>query len=436
MLKRFLGSIIFVLPLIISAQGIKFENNLGWEQLKQKAKAENKYIFIDAYASWCIPCKKMENEVFQVKQVGDYINTHFISVRMQMDTSKNDDENIKAMYDEAHALQQQYNIIAFPTYLFFSPEGNIVHRYSGAMQDSLFLKLTANALNPEKQYYSLLDAYKKGQKDYSKLSYLANISVRIGEDSLANRIALDYLHNYINKLPEKELLLKKHLDFVTSFSSILSSNDKPFQLFYKEGKKIDDILGKQGMSKFIVLDIITKEEIQPRIWPNKKAIAIAPNWDVLTSILSKKYNSYYTDLAVLDAQLKWFKQKKDRQQEIKYTVRMYETYGLDTAGIGWALINNTLDALFFKYCNDKDTLNKAIGWMEMILKAHPDDWHDIDTYANLLYKVGRKEEAINWERKALQMEIEAAKKDSRDPNPEYQETLDKMKKGIPTWVSN
>ena len=38
--------------------GIYFENSLTWEQVEQKAKDENKYIFIDCYATWCGPCKE------------------------------------------------------------------------------------------------------------------------------------------------------------------------------------------------------------------------------------------------------------------------------------------------------------------------------------------------------------------------------------------
>lgn len=53
----------------------------------------------------------------------------------------------------------------------------------------------------------------------------------------------------------------------------------------------------------------------------------------------------------------------------------------------------------------------------------------IDTYANLLHKLGRTKEAIEWQEKAL------AKVDA-DSKAEYQATLDKMKKGEPTWVKD
>jgi tetratricopeptide (TPR) repeat protein len=47
-----------------------------------------------------------------------------------------------------------------------------------------------------------------------------------------------------------------------------------------------------------------------------------------------------------------------------------------------------------------------------------------DTYANLLYKFGKKQEAIEWETKAAQ---------ALPNNKEIADTLDKMKKGVRTW---
>jgi thiol:disulfide interchange protein len=48
----------------VRAQGLKFETGLNWEQVKQKAKAENKLIFLDVMATWCGPCKYMDANVY------------------------------------------------------------------------------------------------------------------------------------------------------------------------------------------------------------------------------------------------------------------------------------------------------------------------------------------------------------------------------------
>ncbi|MBL7708461.1 MAG: thioredoxin family protein, partial [Chitinophagaceae bacterium] len=55
-------TLLFLLfPLFALAQnnsGIQFQN-LSWSQLLAKAKTENKLIFVDAFTTWCGPCKQM-----------------------------------------------------------------------------------------------------------------------------------------------------------------------------------------------------------------------------------------------------------------------------------------------------------------------------------------------------------------------------------------
>ena len=52
----------------------------------------------------------------------------------------------------------------------------------------------------------------------------------------------------------------------------------------------------------------------------------------------------------------------------------------------------------------------------------------IDTYANLLYKTGKKKLAVQWEEKALKLV-----KEKNEDTVGYAETLEKMKKGEKTW---
>lgn len=51
----------------------------------------------------------------------------------------------------------------------------------------------------------------------------------------------------------------------------------------------------------------------------------------------------------------------------------------------------------------------------------------LDTYANLLYRLGRTKEAIDTEKKALDLAPLDAHKQR------FQKTIDKMKKVEPTW---
>ncbi len=91
-------------------------------------------------------------------------DNNFISVKIQMDTTKQDNEQIRCQYSTAANFALEYKITSFPTYLFFSPAGKLVDKHIGYLKDSDFVILTNNALNPEKQYYTVLENYKIGKK--------------------------------------------------------------------------------------------------------------------------------------------------------------------------------------------------------------------------------------------------------------------------------
>jgi hypothetical protein len=63
----------------------------------------------------------------------------------------------------------------------------------------------------------------------------------------------------------------------------------------------------------------------------------------------------------------------------------------------------------------------------------------LDTKANLLYKVGRRDEAISSEESALEEDNLNARRRGQDKGAyfdEYTATIAKMKKGEPTWPQN
>src|SRR5688572_603672 len=85
------------MPLAVLSQnnGIQFEKGLNWEQVKAKAKKENKHIFLDFYTTWCGPCKRMEKEVYANDTVANFFNQKFISVQVQMDETEKDTDETK-----------------------------------------------------------------------------------------------------------------------------------------------------------------------------------------------------------------------------------------------------------------------------------------------------------------------------------------------------
>ena len=62
-------TIICFISTAAQAQGIVFEKG-QWADILKKAADQNKPIFVDAYTTWCGPCKWMAKNTFTDEKVG------------------------------------------------------------------------------------------------------------------------------------------------------------------------------------------------------------------------------------------------------------------------------------------------------------------------------------------------------------------------------
>jgi thioredoxin 1 len=100
---------------------------IGFEGVLKKAKSENKMVFMDVYAVWCGPCKLMDKTTFSDSLVAKKFNAEFISYK------------VNAEDVPGRVIVQKYMVNAFPTYLFFSPNGELVNRLEGVFPPKLLM---------------------------------------------------------------------------------------------------------------------------------------------------------------------------------------------------------------------------------------------------------------------------------------------------------
>lgn len=130
-------ALLVLVPVGLQAQ-IKFETGT-FAAAMEKAKKEKKPIFVDVYASWCGPCKRMAATAFMDKKVGEFYNQNYISI--QIDAEKASD---------GPATAAQFGVDAYPTLLYFSPEGTLVKKVVGSMDAEQLLTRGEEVLHPEK----------------------------------------------------------------------------------------------------------------------------------------------------------------------------------------------------------------------------------------------------------------------------------------------
>jgi hypothetical protein len=87
------------------------------------------------------------------------------------------------------------------------------------------------------------------------------------------------------------------------------------------------------------------------------------------------------------------------------------------------------DIIFLNY-SDPELLQLGLKLTRKSIAGYPNaDYHNVDTYANLLYKVGNIKNAILWEEKVIDLKSNMFKGDLE----QAEATLKKMQVGEKTW---
>jgi len=181
-MKRFYGilSLLILTTISTSAQGIEFFEG-SWPEALAEAKARNKIIFVDAFTTWCGPCKRMSATVFPQEEVGSFYNERFLNYKLDMEKG------------EGPSFASKYQVRAYPTLLFIDFDGSLVHRQVGAQQVSSLLSLGKQALKMVDRSGVFAAKYEKGDRDPELIYHYIAALNQAGKSSL--RIANDFLRN-------------------------------------------------------------------------------------------------------------------------------------------------------------------------------------------------------------------------------------------------
>ena len=199
---------------IFAQSGIVFFQG-SWEEALETAKKEHKIIFMDAYAEWCGPCKRMAKEVFTLKEVGDFYNKHFINVKMDMEKG------------EGPKLASKYRVSAYPTLFFINDKGEMVNSKVGGLNADQLIGLGKATLAQSDNSKNYAEEYEKGNRDPEMLKAYAYSLLISGQPTL--KIANEYIKTQKNI--ESSEFLEFLFDFTTEadcsiFDKLVNLKDK------------------------------------------------------------------------------------------------------------------------------------------------------------------------------------------------------------------
>lgn len=271
------------------------------------------------------------------------------------------------------------------------------------------LSLTT-AREDERSYEELLTEYKKGRRDSFFLRSLAILAQLNGNKIDAKELSDEYLRLVKNPLDQS------NLKFIIKFTK--STDDIGFWILYNNMLSVNHILGKD-QAEAILTGIIENRHVTPFVSNNN-----VPKWDDILQTVKRKYGKLGEE-TVLQAQVLYAVDHKDWNLFKTCAPRWFDEYGSNRFWVGNDLLNNIAWSAF-EHSLDRDVLETALKMSKKTLQIDQPALR-IDTYANILYKLGRIKDAIMWEEKAVES------KKGADDEAIYIEILNKMKNGKATW---
>lgn len=498
-MKKILLFVSFVFAhIVLSAQGIKFETKLNLDQVKEEAKTKNKIIFIDCYTTWCGPCKQLDQEVFSLPEVGKAFE-NFISIKVQIDETDKDSQQIKQWRDDAKKITQKYSVNAFPTLLFVNANGEILNKIVGAVSKNDLLAEADKIFDVKNQYSVMYQMYKDGKREDEFVRRLAIQARDIGRKAEAERIA----QTYIKKLRKDSLFTPTNIYFINGFTT--RPTDRGFKFFQDHSEMVDSITKggfKQIYAESKVMGIINEYAIKPyemnnADWGKIKSETkkygkwgemaldvfgriiiynqeIKPyinskdgkaDWDLINSNIAKHgqlgkkalEDNYQAVIFLSEIEPQIGSSiRKPNWEEIENSILNFGVEGKEIflkAKTIYAWNANDIEMLVetgskyigefsskikpdwlndvawavVKKSNDRHELSIALSWSEKAINDLPQNPMVIDTYAQILYKLGRVDEAIKFQEKAISL--------SKNDN-NLKITLEKMRSGHQLFTSN
>ena len=133
----------------------------AFDQAVKQSQRTKKPLMVDFFTTWCGPCKMMEKSTFVDHNV-TILSKNFICVQLDGDKAEN------------KLLMKKWDVAGFPTFLFLSPQGKEIDKYSGYVNALEFTRILRDVAANRNTYIQIVDAYNKAPHEPDTAFQMAN----------------------------------------------------------------------------------------------------------------------------------------------------------------------------------------------------------------------------------------------------------------------
>lgn len=196
----------------------------------QAARKEKKLVFIDFYTDWCGPCKRMAREVFPLKNVGDYMNSKFVCLKLNAEK-------------EGVSLAKQYGVKAYPTYVVLDADGKERMTASGSMPADQFLSKMEAGINPDRSPERMRQLYEEGKRTPDLINSYALYLMEQRKENEGFKV----IDDYFNGLTDKQRLSADNAFLFTRYTLDLNNDRARFMVANRDkfDKKAQELVNQR-----------------------------------------------------------------------------------------------------------------------------------------------------------------------------------------------
>lgn len=376
---------------------IEFED-ASWEEIIKIARKEKKLIFLDAYATWCRPCKEMEYQTFTDPKVGKFYNKNFVNVRFDMEEP-----------GDGQFLSSLFEIKSYPSLVFVDPQtGDMQYKVEGLLYPDDFLSLGKMASEEIPKSIAYKIEFEKGNRQETFLSkYVQNIEV-------LNLEIEEPILEYLRVLPEEKLLDSYHSDLIINYVEDVSSRE--FVFFLEKKELFESLVGVQTYDFKIYITFLSE------LFSILGKENIAEIESLITMMIEAKIEDH--EEIVNYSFLHYHLGRQEYEKALEFAIKLETNPGI--------LEEDIFNEVAWRIYENVDSRNEKIfeDALSVCRKSlMENDWSsNNDTYASLLYELGYIDLAINFERRA----IELAKEEGIEDSDNYTYYLEKLNE----WILN
>lgn len=363
----------FYLGSALTAQGIDFFQG-SWEEAIAEARKQDKIIFVDAYAVWCGPCKRMSANVFPNDKVGEFYNKNFINLKMDMEHG---DENFR----------RKYPVSAYPTLMYIDYTGEVVHQVKGAMDVDGFIKLGETALSKIDRSKNFEEAYNEGNRDPQLVYDYVKALNQAGKPTLA--ISNEYLRT------QKDMTTPENLRFI--LEAAVECDSRIFGMLVQNRAAIEKLAGEEAVRNRI--ETACKNTLRKALEYQSPELL-----EEAKAAMQAHHAKETADLFAVNADRTFAREMNDMAAFLKAGEAYAKLVGKDKPHELHKLARETMEL----FGDQPAAMKEAEKWAGMAAKESS-DYTVHYTYAHLLYANGNKKGALKAAEKAMELAKEGPK---------------------------